>query len=189
MHSSSQHQHKAVTVAYAVYLHKISVHLQPAVDKYVGYVVYRVRVKHGGRKRPVQGKQSVAEECAGRKLASLKVASIDIFDQFHLHLEWLIFIKDCILYGDLSRIWCYDNIALKISGLSSDKLTSTAVLRRLLPQTKFRVFRPANSRVAIEYGIAEIMFQAFSYAFPYDAFTWPKKDMEIYWVIFSMLLN
>lgn len=58
-----------------------------------GYVVYRVRVKRGGRKRPVskgivygkptnqgvtqlkfqRSKRSVAEERAGRKLAGLKV--------------------------------------------------------------------------------------------------------------------
>ncbi|KAM7253441.1 hypothetical protein ACFE04_021595 [Oxalis oulophora] len=58
-----------------------------------GYVVYRVRVRHGGRKRPVpkgivygkptnqgvtqlkfqRSKRSVAEERAGRKLGGLKV--------------------------------------------------------------------------------------------------------------------
>lgn len=65
----------------------------PSLPVFQGYVIYRVRVRRGGRKRPVpkgivygkptnqgvtqlkfqRSKRSVAEERAGRKLGGLKV--------------------------------------------------------------------------------------------------------------------
>ncbi|KAH9684772.1 Ribosomal protein L15 [Citrus sinensis] len=56
-----------------------------------GYVVYRVRVRRGGRKRPVpkgilkfqRSKRSVAEERAGRKLGGLKYFEVILVDAAH----------------------------------------------------------------------------------------------------------
>ena len=75
-----------------------------------GYVVYRVRVRRGGRKRPVpkgivygkpkhqgitqlkfqRNKRSVAEERAGRKLGGLRVLNSYWVNEVYLNLVELI---------------------------------------------------------------------------------------------------
>jgi hypothetical protein len=94
-----------------------------------GYVVYRIRVRRGGRKRPVpkgivygkpkhqgitqlkfqRNKRSVAEERAGRRLGGLRVLNSYWVNEVHDLIEY---VKRSFHFFHSATVACTDTVSL-----------------------------------------------------------------------------